>query len=87
MHSEDSSHNCVHTSRLGTLPGEFVKYVSVLRLQASPDICVVVGVGAVVGAVVVAGAAVVRGGAAVSGLVKETEPPDDALVFVHAVLA
>ena len=50
LHSEDSSHNCVHTSRLGTIPGEFVKYVWVLRLQASPDICVVVGVGVVVGA-------------------------------------
>ena len=42
LHSEDASHNCVHTSRLGTLPGELGKYSSVLVLHAWPDVRTVV---------------------------------------------
>ena len=47
IHSEDSLHNWVHTSKLGTIPGEFVKYVSLLRSHVWPDILTVVVVVAV----------------------------------------
>ena len=67
LHSEDASHNCVHTSRLGTLPGELGKYFSVLRLHAWPEpnlLATVVG-----GALVPLAAAVVR-----EGFLPEPEP-------------
>ena len=64
LHSEDSSHNWVHTSRLGTFPGEFAKYSSFLRSHARSGSSLVVAlavievVGAGVGAGVVVGAGV-----------------------------
>ena len=64
MHWEDSSHSCLHTARLGTLPGELSKYVSVSTLQALSVIVSgawVVVVGAGVGAGVVVGAGVGAG--------------------------
>ena len=87
----------MHTSRLGTLPGELGilpgelgKYFSVLVLHAWPDVVVVV---AIVLVVVVALAivlpvfvvvVVVVTVVVVSGLVKEIASADG-LVFVHAV--
>ena len=60
MHSEDSSHNCVHTSRLGTRPGEVI---AVLALGSHPlSVVLTVVVARVV--VLVGGAAVVAGGGA-----------------------
>ena len=95
IHSEDSSHNWAHTSRLGTLPGEFFKDLS--WSHAWPSICAVLEEGVVVVAdvVVVTVAAtavvvVVLVAAVVvvldSDLLKATAFAD-ALVAVHAVLA
>ena len=93
----------MHTSRPGTIPGEFVKYCwSVLTSQARPDICtiavpvarVVVGVVAVVivVAVVVAVVVVVAVEGSVVVLVTVSDLLKatafaDTLVAVHAVLA
>ena len=100
MHWEDSSHSSLHTARLGTIPGELAKDVSVSESQAlsaivSGTAAVVAGGGAVVAggaAVVAGGAAVVAGGAAVvtggpavvADLINETAG-DEALVFVQSV--
>ena len=89
LHWEDWSHNSVHTSRLGTLPGELVKYTSLLKSHCLSDSCsalVVVVVVVVVMVVVVAAVVVVVVDVVVviSGLVNEIALAA-ALVFVHAV--
>ena len=63
MHPEDSSHNAVHTSRLGTTPGEVISVLSsgLHPVSGGPTVVVATAV------VVVGGAAVVAGGAAVIG--------------------
>ena len=85
----------MHTLRLGTMPGELIKYFSVLGLHTWPDvrfvvrlpkdvavtIVVVVGVIVVVIVMVVVVVVVV----VVSGLVNEIASAT-VLVFVHAVL-
>ena len=55
MHSADSSHNCVHTDRLGTKPGELVKYplVCVTHARFGAEAVVLGVVVVVVGAVLV----------------------------------
>ena len=53
MHSADSSHNCVHTDRLGTKPGELVKYPLVCATHARSVAEAVVAGGVVVVVVVV----------------------------------
>ena len=90
----------MHTSRLGTLPGELGKYSSVLVLHAWPDVrtvvrtVTVVVVVAIVLVVVVALAivlpvfvvvVVVATVVVVSGWANEIQSADG-LVFVHAVL-
>ena len=65
MHSADSSHNCVHTDRLGTRPGELVKYpllcTTHARFVSEAAVAGVVGiVVVVVVAVVVVGVVVVE---------------------------
>ena len=53
MHSADSSHNCVHTDRLGTKPGELAKYPLVCATHARFGAEAVVAGGVVVVVVVV----------------------------------
>ena len=83
----------MHTSRLGTLPGEFCKYFSVSRLHDWPDIRTVVRVTTVVAlllaavavAAVVLAVVVLATVLVASGLVNDTAPAAR-LVLVHAVL-
>mgnify|MGYP003338218819 CR=1 FL=1 len=81
----------MHTSRLGTLPGELVKYTSLLKSHCLSDSCsalvvvvVVVVVMVVVVAAVVVVVVVVDVVVVISGLVNEIALAA-ALVFVHAV--